>query len=128
MNVALTCIGLLGLLVFALGLRISLLRGSTNTVIGFKDDPTDTLHKWVRAHGNACEHAPILALLIYAVGMRGASGWMEFVAMLAVLSRYLHAAGMIMSASLDKPQPLRFAGALGTYLTGLALSLSVLCG
>ncbi len=126
MNVALTCIGLLGLLVIGLGLRISLMRKNTNTIIGFKDDPANTLHKWVRAHGNACEYAPMLGLLIYAVGMRGPSGWMEMVAILAVLSRYLHAAGMILSPSLDAPQPLRLAGALGTYLTGFILSFSVL--
>jgi len=126
MNVALSCIGFLGLLVIGLGLRVSLLRTSTNTIIGYNTDPGDTLHKWVRAHANACEYAPMLGLLIYAVGMQPASGWMKLVAVMAVVSRYLHAAGMVMSPSLDQPQPLRFAGAVGTYVTGLLLSLAVL--
>lgn len=128
MNVALTCVGLLGLLVFALGIRVSLLRTSTNTLIGCSTDPADPLYKWIRAHGNACEFVPLLALLIYVVGMRGPGGFMKLVMVLAVLSRYLHAAGMVQSPSLDQPHNLRFAGALGTYITGLLLSLAVLFG
>jgi len=128
MNTALTCIGLLGLLVFGLGVRVSLLRTSTNTLIGSSTDPADPLYKWMRAHGNACEFVPMLALLIYVAAMRGPSGFMKLVMVLAVLARYLHAAGMVASSSLDQPQNLRFAGALGTYITGLLLSLSVLFG
>jgi len=44
----------------------------------------------------------------------------------ATLSRYLHAAGMVLSSSLDRPQPLRFVGALGTYVAGLALVVALL--
>ncbi len=126
MTIAVVCIALLGLLVFGLGLRVSLLRGSTNTVFGHAPDPTDPLCKAVRAHGNAAEYAPMLAVLIFVVAMRNASGWVVWLFVLATLSRYLHAAGMLMSPTLDRPQPLRFVGALGTYLVGLALVITAL--
>jgi uncharacterized protein len=41
------------------------------------------------------------------------------------LFRYLHAAGMLLSPSLDRPQPLRFVGALGTYVAGLLLVVAL---
>ncbi len=43
---------------------------------------------------------------------------------LAVASRYAIVAGILLSPTLDRPQPLRFIGALGTYITGVALSVA----
>jgi uncharacterized membrane protein YecN with MAPEG domain len=79
------------------------------------------LHKVVRAHGNAAEYAPMLAILMLAIAARGSATWMVWTFVAATVFRYLHAAGMLLSPSLDRPQPLRFVGALGTYLSGLAL-------
>jgi uncharacterized membrane protein YecN with MAPEG domain len=121
MTVALVCTALLGLLVFGLGFAVSILRGSTRTNIGHGLDPTDVLHKVVRAHGNAAEYAPMLAILMLAIAARGSATWMVWTFVAATVFRYLHAAGMLLSPSLDRPQPLRFVGALGTYLSGLAL-------
>jgi len=70
MNVAIVCTALLGLLVFGLGLAVSLTRGATRTNFGFTPDPTDRLYKRVRAHGNAAEYAPMLAILILMIGAR----------------------------------------------------------
>ncbi len=126
MTVALVCIGLLGLLVFGLGLGVSLTRGRSNTVIGHSADPTDPLHKMVRAHGNTIEYAPMLALLIFVLGTRDPSTWVVWCMGLATASRYLIAAGLVLSSSLDKPHPLRFGGALGTYVFGLSLCASLL--
>src|SRR6266849_9346079 len=117
MNVAVVCIAELGLLVFGLGLGVSLLRGSTGTNIGYKPDPTDRLYKMVRAHANAAEYGPMLAVLMLVLGSRQPGSWMLVTFVIATLCRYLHAAGMIMSSSLERPQPLRFIGALGTYVT-----------
>ena len=69
MTLALTCIALLGLLVFGLGFAVSTVRGRSETLIGSPTDPADTLHKWVRAHGNATEYAPMLGLLILLTGL-----------------------------------------------------------
>ena len=121
MTVAMICTALLGLLVFGLGLGVSALRGARNTNIGHERDPADPLHKMVRAHGNAAEYAPRLSILMLAIATRGCTTWMVWTFVAATLFRYLHAAGMILSPTLDRPQPLRFVGALGTYLTGLAL-------
>jgi uncharacterized protein len=121
MTVAMICTALLGLLVFGLGLGVSALRGARNTNIGHERDPADPLHKMVRAHGNATEYAPMLSILMLAVATRGCTTWMVWTFVAATLFRYLHAAGMLLSPTLDRPQPLRFVGALGTYLTGLAL-------
>jgi uncharacterized protein len=126
MTAALVSTALLGLLVFGLGLGVSALRGSTSTNIGHQLDPGDRLHKMVRAHGNATEYAPMLAILMLAIAARGPTRWMVWTFVAATLSRYLHAAGMVLSPSLDRPQPLRFVGALGTYVTGLALVVALL--
>ena len=121
MDLAIVCVGLLGLLVMGLGLRVSLLRGSTSQTIGYKDDPADELYKWVRAHANACEYAPMLAILIFALASTGFRGWGGSLYIAAVAVRYAHAAGMVLSPTLAKGHPLRFGGALGTYVVGFLL-------
>jgi len=126
MKVAMICTALLGLLVFGLGLGVSALRGSRSTNIGHDRDPADPLHKMVRAHGNAAEYAPMLAILMLAIAARGSTTWMVWTFVAATVFRYLHAAGMLLSPTLDRPQPLRFLGALGTYITGVALVVAAL--
>ena len=126
MTTSLVCVALLGLLLFALGFAVSMTRGRTSTNIGSSGDPADLLHKMVRAHGNASEYVAMLAVLIMVVGMREPSAWANWSMIGATVSRYLHAVGMIVSPTLDKPQPLRFAGALGTYVFGMALCVALL--
>lgn len=128
MNAASVCTALLGLLVFGLGLGVSMLRASTKTNIGSTTDPKDRLYKMVRAHGNATEYAPMLAILILFLGARQPAAWLVWTFIAATVCRYLHAAGMLMSPTLDQPQPLRFVGALGTYVTGLILAVAALVG
>jgi hypothetical protein len=125
MQVGLVCTALLGLLVFALGFGVSALRGATGTNYAYTPDPTDRLYKMVRAHGNAAEYAPMLAILILVVAARDPALWMVSTFVAATLFRYLHAAGMLLCPSLDRPYPLRFVGALGTYLAGFALVVTV---
>jgi len=123
MNTAAVCAGVLGLLVFGLGLGVSLTRGATNTLVGFNPDPTDRLYKLVRAHGNASEYNAMLAVLILYLGTRQPSVWMQWVFIAAAAFRVLHAAGMVLSPSLARPQPLRAVGAVGTYVTGVILAV-----
>ena len=125
-HVAVVCAGLLGLLVFGLGLMVSLNRGRTKTNFGYPTDPTDPLYKAVRAHSNAAEYAPMMAILILYLGTRTPGRWLAATFVVATISRYLHAAGMIRCESLDRPDPLRFTGALGTYITGLILAVAAL--
>ena len=126
MTLAIVCTALLGLLVFGLGLLVSTTRGNTNRAIGHEPDPTDRLHKVVRAHANAAEYAPMMAVLILLIGARQPSTWMLVTFVAATVSRYAHAAGMITCETLAKANPLRFVGALGTYVTGLALVAATL--
>src|SRR5262245_43468548 len=126
MTVALICIALLGVLVVGLCLGVSITRGRTGRIIGYSDDPTDPLYKIVRAHGNTCEYAPILAVLMLALGAREPAGWVVWCMGLVTACRYLFAAGMLTSPTLAKPHPLRALGAVGTYLGGLALCVALL--
>ena len=126
MNVAITCTALLGLLVFGLGFAVSSLRGLSGTNIGHSDDPADRLHKLVRAHGNAIEYAPMMAVLILLIGARQPSSWMIWTFIAATALRYCHAAGMILCPTLAQPYPLRFVGAVGTYIAGFALIAAAL--
>jgi len=125
MTVAALCTALLGLLVFGLGLAVSATRGSTGTNFGYAPNPTDRLYKLVRAHGNAAEYAPMLAVLILYLGAHNPGTWLMWTFAIATICRYLHALGMILSKSLDRADPLRFVGALGTYVTGLILAFAV---
>jgi uncharacterized protein len=126
MNTTAVCVGVLGLLVVLLGLGVTMARVSTNTAVGFNPDPTDRLYKIGRAHGNATEYNPMLAVMILYLGTRPAASWVEWSCILVTVARVLHAAGMVMSPTLAKPQPLRFVGAVGTYLFGLALGIATI--
>ncbi|MGH7818845.1 MAG: MAPEG family protein [Candidatus Binatia bacterium] len=126
MTVALLCTALLGALIFGLGLGVSLNRQSSKIGIGSPPDPNHPLGKLVRAHGNAAEYGPILAVLMIAIASQGASTWMLWLFVIVTAARYMHAAGMILSADLNLPHPLRFTGSLLTYLGGFLLSLALL--
>ena len=126
MTIALVCVALLGILLFGLGFAVSLTRGRTNTTAGSSGDPADGLHKAVRAHGNTSEYVGMLAVLILVLGSREPSTWGIISMIGATVSRYLLAAGILLSSTLEKPHPLRFVGALGTYLFGLGLCGSLL--
>ena len=126
METAMVCAGLLGLLIFGLGFGVSLTRGNRQTIIGTNADPTDRLHKMARAHVNATEYGPMLAILML-VAARGEeiAAWVTWTMIIVTVCRYLHAVGMIAFPTLDKPNPLRFIGALGTYVGGITLCVAV---
>ena len=124
MTTALVCTALLGLLIFALGFGVSMTRGRSERTIGYDSDPSDPLHKMVRAHGNTTEYAPMFAVLMMALGALNPAAWVGWVMWAAVGCRYLIVVGLL-TGSLDKPNPMRFTGALGTYLTGFALCVAL---
>lgn len=124
MTTAIICIALLGTLLFVLGWNVSRLRGSKQTVEQFPTAPDDPLFVAIRAHGNATEYVPTLAVLILIVGSRDPALWMLVVAAIATLSRYLHAIGVLSAGDMAKENVLRFAGAVGTILSGVALAVA----
>ena len=71
-------------------------------------------------------HTHRRAVLILYLGTREPGGIMQGLFIAAAVSRVFHAAGMIMSPSLARPQPLRAAGAVGTYVVGLILAVMVI--
>jgi uncharacterized membrane protein YecN with MAPEG domain len=126
MSTPLICIALLGFLVVGLGFAVSMTRSKTETNFGSNTDPEDILYKMTRAHGNTAEYAPIIALLIFVLSQSSQSEWVIWCMILATFFRYLIVAGIIFPKTMDTANPMRFIGALGTYLTGFGLCAAVL--
>lgn len=126
MNVPLICVGLLGFLCIATGFKVSMARAKTNTIFGGETNPESTLYKAMRAQGNTVEYAPILALMIYVLGQAPVAAWVLWAMILATFFRYLLVAGLLIPKTMAKPNPMRFVGALGTYLSGLALVVAII--
>jgi uncharacterized protein len=119
------CLALLGLLVFVLGANVTrhrAIRGDTGNQM--PTDPADRMFIAQRAHGNATEYVPMLAVLILVCATLSDGWWVDALAVAAVVSRYLHAIGMMTSKTLASHGPVRDAGAVGTYLTGIALAVT----
>ncbi len=127
MTLSLVCIAVLAVLVFGLGANVTRLRALRGKHDGnqFPADPSDPLLKAIRAHGNAIEYIPTMMVLFLLVDARAPDWTLAFVVG-ATAARIVHAAGMLTARTLGKPTPLRNAGALGTYLFGLALAGTVL--
>jgi uncharacterized membrane protein YecN with MAPEG domain len=126
MNAGIVCTALLGLLLFALGLHVSLLRQRTRRSIGYDPGPTDPLHRAVRAHGNTAEYGPFFAILFLWFAAHPGPAWVTATIVVATIARFLLVGGLLWGPSLDKPNPARFLGALLTYLTGFALVIRLL--
>ncbi|CAM2170881.1 MAPEG family protein [Paraburkholderia sacchari] len=125
-NVALTCVLVLGLLLFGLGLSISVTRFREGTISGCEPNPANRLNKLVRAHANTAEYAPFLALLFLYHGARSPSTATVSLIVAATVCRCLLVVGLIAWPTMAKPNAFRFIGALGTYVTGLALCAMVI--
>ncbi|WP_372763639.1 MAPEG family protein [Litorivivens sp.] len=124
MNVALICIGLLGLLCIATGFNVTVQRGKAMAMYGFKENPEDPLYKASRAHGNTIEYAPILAVMIFVLAQAPMAEWVMWSMILATFSRYLLVAGLLLPKTMAKPNPMRFVGALGTFIAGGILAVA----
>ena len=125
MTTAAICIALLAALLFVLGWNVSRIRGTRgHTGEQFPTAPDDALFVAIRAHGNATEYVPTLAVLVLVVGLNDPATWMLVVAGVAVVSRYLHAVGVLTAGDMAKENLLRLVGAVGTILSGVALSVA----
>jgi len=126
MAIALLSVGLLGLLVFLLGMNVSRERRSvTVTQHEAEADPKSALRKSIRAHGNCIEYVPMLSLMILALGLRLPllPMWIAALMIAAVASRYIHAFGILTGGSVHEANALKKIGAAGTYLTGALLAI-----
>ena len=123
--IALICTAVLGLLLFGLGFLVSALRGKYDTLMGHPLEPAHLLQKAVRAHGNTAEFAPFFAVLFLYLGAHQPSTVVLWTIGIATLSRVLIVVGLLTCATLARPHPVRFLGALGTYITGIILSIAL---
>lgn len=124
MTTAVLCVVAMALLIFVLGFWVSIQRGRTNVITGIQDDPTSGLNKAVRAHGNATEFVPILAILTLYLGTQDVAAWVGWAMIVAAVSRYLTVIGFLTCKTLEKPHVLKALGALGTYVAGIAMCVA----
>jgi len=68
----------------------------------------------------------MLAVLMLYLGSQSPGALVLWTMVIVTACRFLIVVGIIMSPTLDKPHPLRFIGALGTYLGGAVLSVVAL--
>ena len=126
-TIPVVCIALMGVLLFLLGANVTrhrAIRGGTGNQA--PTDPADRMFIAQRAHGNASEYVPTLAVLIVVCATLTDGWWLNALAIAAVAFRSLHALGMLTSKTLAAHVPLRDGGALGTYLTGVLLGVTAL--
>ncbi|NML34185.1 MAPEG family protein [Paraburkholderia antibiotica] len=125
-SVALACVAVLGLLLFGLGLSVSMMRFRERVTSGCAEDPANLLHKLVRAHGNTTEYAPFFALLFLYLGSRSPSSATVALMVVATVCRCLLVVGLVAWPTMARPNPARFIGAVGTYAAGIGLCLGLL--
>ncbi len=121
--VVLACIALLALLLFGLGFLVSMTRQRARISMGVTDDHDHALNRRVRAHANTAEFAPFFALLFLAHGLREPSVLVLGLIVAATAARYLIVLGLFTAKTVKRGEPLRFVGALGTYVFGLWLAV-----
>lgn len=120
MTTAIVCTSALGALIFVLGAnvtRIRVLRSKTGEPQA-PSDPADSLFKANRAHGNASEYVPTLAVLILLVGWRSPGAWASVLAVGATSARVVHAVAMLRAPTVAMRYWPRVVGANATYLFG----------
>ena len=115
MNTLLLCSAALVLLFAALSFNVSRVRLKRRK---FPEVTEADVTKAIRAHGNAAEYIPLfVALFLYANSTQPSPNvYFLGIAVLATVSRFAHAAGMFRISSVTERHPLRFYGALGTYI------------
>ena len=121
------CTALMGILLFGLGANVTrhrAMRGDSGPQM--PTDPSDRLLIAQRAHGNAAEYVPTLLVLLVVCSSLTGGWWLDALAVVATASRYLHAIGMLTSSTLASHGPLRDAGAMFTYASGIALGVTAL--
>jgi uncharacterized membrane protein YecN with MAPEG domain len=120
-------IALLAALVFLLGANVTRLRATSPPGDAqFRTDPSAPLLKAIRAHGNATEYIPTLAVLILILGTSTDDHYATLLMVAAVGFRIIHAAALLTCATLAANTVPRSIGAAGTYLTGIGLIAAVL--
>lgn len=123
MNPELMCAGLLALLLFGLGLAVSVERGKAGKLGGVPADEETRLFRMIRAHGNASEYVPIAGAMALYFATQQSSPLVLALLVGLTAARYIHAAALIGGKTMNRFNIARFIGGMGTYITGAGLSL-----
>lgn len=126
-TVPIVSVALMGMLLFLLGANVTrhrAIRGATGNQQ--PSDPADRMYIAQRAHGNASEYVPTLAVLIVVCSALTEGWWLDTLAIASLVARSLHAVGMLSARTLASHGPIRDVGAMGTYATGVALAVTAL--
>jgi uncharacterized membrane protein YecN with MAPEG domain len=125
-STALACTAVLGLVLFALGLAVSILRSRVGVLSGYASEPDQLLTKLGRAHGNTAEYAPFMAVLFLYLGSQHPPHWQLWCMVGATVCRLLLVVALVAWPSMQKPNSARAIGALGTYAFGAVLCVAFL--
>jgi uncharacterized membrane protein YecN with MAPEG domain len=127
-TITIVCCALLGIVLFLLGANVTRHRAIRGPGNQMPSDPSDPLLIAQRAHGNAAEYIPTLIVLLLVCAALSDSWWVAILAIAALSARVLHAVGILTSPTLADHGPLRDAGALGTYVAGVAIGVTAIVG
>jgi uncharacterized membrane protein YecN with MAPEG domain len=122
-NIVILCVAVLVLFYAALSFNVSRMRRKRRSD---PSTPEAALTKAIRAHGNASEYIPVFTAGLLYLDAVAPSVFVTGLAVAVVASRLSHAAGMFLTPTVDDRHPLRFAGALGSYLCLVALGGALL--
>jgi len=126
-NTVIVSIALMGILIFVLGANVTrhrAIRGATGNQM--PTDPADRMFIAQRAHGNASEYVPTLIGLLVVCSFLTDGWWLNTLAVVATVARFVHAYGMLTSKTLASHGPVRDSGAGFTYLSGIALGITAI--
>jgi uncharacterized membrane protein YecN with MAPEG domain len=125
-DTVIVCIALMGILIFVLGANVTrhrAMRGKSGEP-QMPSDPADRLFIAQRAHGNATEYVPTLIGLLIVCSTLTDGWWLNTLAIVALAARSLHAVGVLTGKTMATHGPVRDAGAMFTYLSGIALGIT----
>ena len=119
MRTAALYVGLFGLLLIVLSLRVSLVRRDARIALG--DGENEMLRRRIRAQGNFIEFVPI-ALLLLALAEHTGMGslFIHLFGIILLVARAAHAYGI---TQLDEPFIFRMAGTIATLSVIAILAL-----
>ncbi len=117
------CVAVHCLLLFGLGLWISLLRFVRKDYYFGNGGPTGFLTKLSRAHGNTAEFSPMLVILTLSLALADENTAIVAASMiLGTASRVLVVIGFLSSRTLEHISLPKAVGAVGTYASGLVMA------
>lgn len=103
--------GILGLMLIALSMNVSMARRNAKASIG--DGGDETLRRRIRAHGNFIEFVPLIVLLLALCEHLGLGTlFIHILGLVLLASRVSHAYGI---SQVDEVFAFRMIGTLGTF-------------